>query len=118
MRRISEPFQNYQHYQKFAKVILKQPSDYIERTSIYNPTQSSFRKGHSTGTFLLKVRDDIQKALNKNKITMSVFIDYSKALDTIQHEKHIKKVANFNFSNRSIKMIFSYLSHRQYSMCN
>ena len=118
MRRISDHFQNYQHYQKFAKVILKQPSDYIERTSIYNPTQSSFRKGHSTGTFLLKVRDDIQKALNKNKITMSVFIDYSKALDKIQHEKHIKKVANFNFSNRSIKMIFSYLSHRQYSMCN
>ena len=118
MRRISDPFQNYQYYKKFAKVILKQPSDYVERTSIYNPTQSSFRKGHSTGTFLLKVRDDIQKALNKNKITMSVFIDYSKALDTIQHEKHIKKVANFNFSNRSIKMIFSYLSHRQYSMCN
>ena len=49
---------------------------------------------------------------------MLVFIDYSKALDTIQHEKHIKKVANFNFSNRSIKMIFSYLSNRQYSMCN
>ena len=31
MRRISDPFQNYQYYQKFAKVILKQPSDYIEK---------------------------------------------------------------------------------------
>ena len=68
MRRISDPFQNYQYYKKFAKVILKQPSVYVERTSIYNPTQSSFRKGHSTGTFLLKVRDNIQKALNKNKM--------------------------------------------------
>ena len=98
----------------YEKVILKQPSDYIERTSIYNSMQSSFRKGHSTRTFLLKVRDDIQKPLNKNKIRMSAFIDYSKALDTIQHEKHIRKVANFNFSNSSIKMSIRVDN----SMCN
>ena len=49
------------------KVILKQLSDYIERTSIYNSTQSGFRKGHSTQNILLKFRDDIQQSLNKNK---------------------------------------------------
>ena len=62
----------------YEKVIFKQLSDYIERTSIRNPTQSGFRKGHSTQTIL-------QKALNKNKITMLVLIEYSKAFDTIQH---------------------------------
>ena len=68
----------------YQKVILKQLPDFIERTSIYNSTQSDFRKGHSTQTILLKFRDDIQKALHKNEITMSVvFIDYSKAFDTI-----------------------------------
>ena len=98
----------------YEKVILKQLSDYIERTSIYSSTQSGFRKGHSTQTILLKFRDDIQKALNKNEITMSVvFIEDSKAFDTIQHETLIKKLANLNFSNSSIKMIFSYLSNRQ-----
>ena len=56
----------------YEKVILKQLYEYIERTSIYNSTQSGFRKGHSTQTLLLKFRDDIQKALNKNEITMSV----------------------------------------------
>ena len=44
---------------------------------------------------------------------MSVFIGYSKAFDTIQHETLIKKLANLNFSNSSIKIIFSYLSNRQ-----
>ena len=62
----------------YKKVILKQLSDYIERTLIYNSTQPGFWKGHSTQTILLKFRDDIQKALNKNEIKMSVFIDYSK----------------------------------------
>ena len=91
----------------YEKVILKQLSDYIERTSIYSSTQSGFRKGHLTQTILLKFRDDIQKTLNKNEITMSVFIDYSKAFDTIQHETLIKKLANLNFSNSSIKIILS-----------
>ena len=99
----------------YEKVILKQQSDYIEITSIYNSTQSGFRKGHSTQTILLKFRDDIEKALNKNEITMSVFIDYSKAFDTIQHETLIKKLAKLNFSNSSIKVMLSYLSNRQLS---
>ena len=97
----------------YEKVILKQLFDYIERTSICNSTQSGFRKGYSTQTILLKFRDDIQKALNKNETTMSVFIDYSKAFDTIQHETLIKKLAILNFSNSSIKIILSYQQYVQ-----
>ena len=39
----------------------------------------------------------MQKSLNKNEITMSVFTDYSKAFDIIQNEALIKKFANLNF---------------------
>ena len=81
----------------YENVILKQLSDYKERTLIYNSTQSGFRKAHSTQTILLKFRDDKQKALNKNKITMSVLTDYSKALDTIQHEILMKIVKLVNW---------------------
>ena len=61
----------------------------------------------------MRFRDDIKKALNKNKITMTVFIDYSKAFDTVEYEKLIKKLANLNFGNSSIKIILSYLRNRQ-----
>ena len=44
---------------------------------------------------------------------MSEFISYSKAFDTIQHETLIKKLADLNFSNSSIKIILSYLSNRK-----
>ena len=44
---------------------------------------------------------------------MSVFIDYSKGFDTIQHERLIKKLGNLNFSNSSIKIIPSCLSNTQ-----
>ena len=44
---------------------------------------------------------------------MSVFIGYSKAFDTIQHETLIKKLAILNFSNSSIKIILSYQQYVQ-----
>ena len=100
----------------YEKVILKQLFDCIERTSICNSTQSGFQKGYSTQTIVLKFRDDIQKALNKNEMTMSVFIDYSKAFGTIQHQTLIKKLANLNFN--SIKIILSCLCNRQQMIKN
>ena len=69
----------------YETVILKQLSNYIERTSIYNSTQ-------------VKFRDDIQKPLNKNTITVVVFLDYSKAFDTIRHETLIKKLAQLSLA--------------------
>ena len=97
----------------YRKFIFKQLSDYLERTSIYNSMQSGFRKGHSTQTILLKFRNNIRKALNKKEITMSLFTDYSKAFDTVQHETLIKKLENLNFTNSSVKIILNYLSNRQ-----
>ena len=76
----------------YEKVILGQLINHINAQNIYNNTQSGFRKGHSTTTLLLKFRDDIQKAMNKHEITLSVLIDYSKAFDTINHELLLKKL--------------------------
>ena len=103
----------------YEKVILHQLNDYIEKSSVYNSTQSGFRKGHLTQTLLLKFRDDIQKVLNRNEITMPAMIDYSKAFDTIDHESLIRKLASLNFSNSSIKIILNYLTNRkQYVQVN
>ena len=100
----------------YEKVILHQ-LDYIEKSSVYNSKR--FRKGHSTQTLLLKFRDNIQKALNRNEITMSVTTDYSKASDTIDHETLIRKLVSLNFSNSSIKIMLSYLTNRkQYVQVN
>ena len=113
MRRISEPFQYYQHYQKFTKKSFL--NNYLmiqkERQFTIQRNQASEKDTQ------LKLRDDIQKTLNKNEIKMSVFIDYSKVFDRIQHEALIKKLANLNFSNSSIKIIIA-TEVIDNSMCN
>ena len=44
----------------YERVILNQICSFIETQNIYNINQSDFRKGHSTNTLLLKLRDDIR----------------------------------------------------------
>ena len=97
----------------YERVILYQLCDFIERNAIYSANQSGFRKGHSTTTLLLKLRDDIIRAMNRSEVTLAILIDYSKAFDTINHNTLIKKLRSLNFSISSLKLIMSYLSNRQ-----
>ena len=69
----------------YEHVILDQLCSFIETQNFYNINQSGFRKGHSTNALLLKLRDDIRTAMNKSEVTLSILIEYSKALDTIDN---------------------------------
>ena len=77
----------------YEKSILSQLLNYIEKSAVYNPTQSGFRKGHSTIT--------LWKALSRNEI-ISVLTDYSKAFDAINQKTLLEKLVSLNFSNRMI----------------
>ena len=97
----------------YEKVILSQLLNYIEKSAVYNLTQSDFHKGHSTTTLLLKFKNDILKFLNRNEITVSVLIDCSEVFDTINHKNLLEKLVSLNFNNRTIKIITSYLTNQQ-----
>ena len=97
----------------FERVILTQLCNYIEVKASYNLTQSGFRKGHSTSTLLLKLRDDIKRAMKTSEVTLGILIDFSKAFDTIEHLSLLQKLYKMNFSAESLKLIQSYISERR-----
>ena len=48
--------------------------------------QSAYRKYHSTETALLRMRNDILVSMNKQQVTLLVFLDLSAAFDTVDHD--------------------------------
>ena len=64
------------------------------------------------GTTLLKFKDDIKKAMKSGEVTLATLVYFSKAFDTIAHDKFITKLHKLGFSPEFLRLISSYLSHR------
>ena len=97
----------------FEHVILTQLCNYIEVKASYNLTQSGFCKGHSPSSLLLKLRDDIIRAMNTSEVTFGILLEFSKAFDTIDHLTMLQKRFTVNIFVEALKLIQSYISERQ-----
>ena len=60
----------------YEKLVLLQLAVFIERESVYHQYQSGYRNNHSTATLLVKLHDDIKKAMKSSEVTIVIFTDY------------------------------------------
>ena len=67
--------------QKFLNLF----EEFLTSNDLLSKLQSGFRKKHSTITAATKVINDILVALDKKQHCASLFIDLSKAFDTVDH---------------------------------
>ena len=96
----------------FEKLVATQMSEFAEEMSLLHDRVSSFRKGHSTTTALLGIRDDIRRAMKKGEITLMVLEDFNKAFDTVCFKTAIQKFYKLGFSKTFLKWLLSYLRDR------
>ncbi len=83
---------------------------------ILSHNQSGFRKQHSTTTAATRVINDITEALDKGHYSVSLFIDLSKAFNTVDFSILKTKLKQSGLSNDTISWLESYLVGRtQYS---
>ena len=57
----------------YERIVMAQLTNFIEDTAKYQSTQHGFRRSHFTITYLLKMRDNILKAMEKGEVTISIF---------------------------------------------
>ena len=98
---------------------------YLTDYGIINKFQYGFQKGKSTSDLLLQFSDYINSKLNDNMHVVAMFIDFSKAFDTLNHQKLIAALETIGVRGPLLNWFKSYLDNRKmvvkikndYSMC-
>ena len=70
----------------FEKIIYSRLYKFFTSNGILHDRQFGFRKSHSTSHALNYSIDIIKKSIEKGDHVLGIFIDFSKAFDTIDHE--------------------------------
>ena len=102
----------------FERHIANQLNDYFEETNIIDKHQSGFRKYHSCQTALIRLVDSWLSNIDAGHMIGSVFLDFKKAFDLVDHEILIHKLKLYHFSDESLQFFTSYLENRTQTVKN
>ena len=96
----------------FEKVIYTRLYNFALSKNIIDPNQFGFRKSHSTSHALNHSVKIISDNLKNKKHTLGIFIDLSKAFDTIDHKTLVAKLSRYGIRGNALKLISCYLASR------
>ncbi|MEW8544984.1 MAG: reverse transcriptase family protein [Candidatus Thiodiazotropha sp.] len=100
----------------FEKHINKHLMNYLNKYNLIHENQSGFRQKHSCQTALVKLIDQWMACIDKGDIVGSLFIDFRKAFDVVDHSVLIRKLTLYKFSDTALRWFISYLSDRKQSV--
>ena len=95
------------------KCVFNQVYDYFETNRLFYISQYGYRKRHSTESACLELIDKLSHQLDSNQTPLCLFLDLSKAFDTLNHEILLSKLQYYGLSDTPLKWFSSYLSERQ-----
>ena len=72
-----------------------------------------FWKKHSTIHALNTAVTQIINSLNKNNVVLGIFLDFSKAFDTVKHPILLKKLKHYDIRNKTLDLLSNYLNNRK-----
>ena len=95
------------------KLLYNKLINFLEFNKILTTKQFGFRKGISTQDGINELVSNIYTALEKNEYTGAVFLDLSKAFDTVSHKILLKKLEHYGIRGLTYLLLSSYLSNRK-----
>ena len=89
------------------------PYNYRPISAILYKFQFGFRKGHSTSQAIAEIADNLRNAIDNNLYSCGVFLDFSRAFDTVNHTILLKKMERYGIRGVPLRIFASYLTNRQ-----
>ena len=102
--------------QIFEKLVYKELKSFIEKYDILCQYQFGFRKGRSTEQAIAEIIDYLKSAIDNNLFTCSVFLDFAKAFDTVNHIYPFTENGNISDQGTAITVVYK-LSDKQTAIC-
>ena len=101
------------------KIVYSRLLNYITDNNILYRYQFGFRKSHSTNIALMVLVHKIMDFLDNGDIVLGVFLDFSKAFDTVNHSILLQKLSCYGITGICVQWFTSYLrSRKQYVVYN
>ena len=94
------------------KIMYERVIEYVNLNALLYKLQFGFRALHSTSIALMILVDKITKALHSGDYVLGVFIDFSKAFDTVNHEILLRKLHHYGIRGTALNWFESYLQNR------
>ena len=82
---------------------------YLSENSILYKKQFGFQTSHSTEHAILLLVNQLYQSFDESKFTLGIFIDLSKAFDTVDHKILAKKLELYGIKNCNLRWFESYL---------
>jgi retron-type reverse transcriptase len=101
--------------QLLEKLMYKRLIKYVEKKNILSDHQYGFRKNRSTELAIIELVNKMTKEIDHGKYTIGIFLDLSKAFDTIDHKILISKLEYYGI--RGIARLWFFLSYKQETNC-
>ena len=95
------------------KILSNQLRSYFESNKLFYENQYGFRTDHSTEYATLELIDRIISKMDNDEIPFSIFLDLSKAFDTIDHKILLDKLKYYGIDGIPFQLFKSYLSDRK-----
>lgn len=86
-------------------LVNKQLKSFLSAYSVLSSHQSGFRTNHSTISAITSVTNHIISALDKKQHCAAVFVDLSKAFDTVDHEMLLSKLFSIGLSKKCMCLV-------------
>jgi hypothetical protein len=97
----------------FETLIASQMKNYLENNNLLSDNQFGFRPRRSCELALNTMIEDWRQALDLKDHLVAVFLDLSKAFDTVDHLLLLKKLSYYDFDVTVISLLTSYLKNRR-----
>ena len=95
------------------KLMFSRLMSFINDNNILFNKQFGFRQQHSTIQAVLSIADKIQSSIDSSNFSCGIFLDLSKAFDTVNHKILLDKLSFYGIRGIALEWFESYLSNRK-----